>query len=414
MVHETSRRRSSRCWILAGALVIGAGLAYAWRVQAQAPTTTPVARGSGRLPALPVLAEAGDNAVKDMGGTFYYLEARAKKLTARFADGAAIAERGLDGNIRTRSTDAAGNETGRLSVDQTGARDAEMLYESNGSQLFYAPVRAEVRPTLDWAALQAHALRRDGHPASVQWQGRFARARSTRPGSPGNLGNVEDAVTEVVTEFDQDITARTVRVVPRPGENKRPSTLTRIYENGVEVGEIAWVPSQKLLMWSFKNLTKGSVNEDALRKTPNGGWTFQPSMAWANVQALAFYTFHGRLAKNGLVSGVAKNEPQAAGQKAGEQKSWGQKLADVVVRPVEANAPGCDGLHWLDGTVFRPCCDAHDLCYVKAGCNQYSWYWPPSMSWSCTACNAGAVYCFYSIIGGTTGTCVYMPGACSW
>ena len=63
---------------------------------------------------------------------------------------------------------------------------------------------------------------------------------------------------EVVTEFDQDITAKTVRVHPKPGENKRPHTLTRIYDGGVEVGEVAWVPSQKLLMWNFKGLTKGS------------------------------------------------------------------------------------------------------------------------------------------------------------
>ena len=91
-----------------------------------------------------------------------------------------------------------------------------MLYESNGTRLFSAPVRPDVRPTLDWAALQAHALRRDGHPSTVQWQGRFARARGARP------GNLDDGATEVVTEFEQDMTARTVRVVPKPGENKRP------------------------------------------------------------------------------------------------------------------------------------------------------------------------------------------------
>ena len=124
----------------------------------------------------------------------------------------AIADRGLDGNIRTRSTDLAGNEAGKLSVDQVGARDAEMLYESNGGQLFYAPVRPDVRPTLDWAALQVHALRRDGHPSTVQWQGRFARARGARP------GNLEDGAVEVVTEFDQDVTAKTVRVVPKPAK----------------------------------------------------------------------------------------------------------------------------------------------------------------------------------------------------
>ena len=60
-------------------------------------------------------------------------------------------------------------------------------------------------------------------------------------------------------------------------------------------------------MWSFKGLTKGSVDDATLRKTPSGGWTFQPTMGWANVQALAFYSFHTRLAKAGTGS-VAKNQ----------------------------------------------------------------------------------------------------------
>jgi hypothetical protein len=401
MENRSSQRKTRRWWIVAAAVLLMVGLVCAWRLHAQGPAQQPVpaTRVPGRLPALPVLAQVTDNEVKDMGGTFYFLEDRARKVTTRFADGVATAERGLDGNIKTRSTDLAGNELGKLTVDQVSARDAEMLYETNGTPAFYAPVRPDVRPTLDWATLQAQALRRDGHPSSVQWQGRFAR----RPGyKPGNL---DDGAVEVVTEFDHEITATTTRVIPKPGENKRPSTLTRIYDAGVEVGEVAWVPSQKLLMWNFRGLTKGAVNEETLKKTPSGGWTFQPSMGWSNVQALAFYTFHSRLAKAGTGS-VARTDPA--------KRSLGQKLMDAVVQPVAANDPGCDGLHWMDSSIFRPCCDAHDICYAKVGCNQFSWFWPPSMSWSCNACNAAAVYCFYSTAGLATGTCVYMPGSCGW
>ena len=159
MEYRSSQRRFRRWWVLAGTFVAMVGLLYAWRLQAQVPAAqaAPATRGVGPLPALPVLTQPTDNEVKDMGGTFYFLEGKAKKVTARFADGVAIADRGMDGNIRTRSTDLAGNEVGKLSVDQVSARDAEMLYESNGTQLFYAPVRPDVRPTLDWAALQAHA-----------------------------------------------------------------------------------------------------------------------------------------------------------------------------------------------------------------------------------------------------------------
>jgi hypothetical protein len=401
MEFRSSQRKFDFWWTVAAAVVLVLGLVYAWQLQAQTPPTRalPAARGTGQARALPVLAQPTDNEAKDMGGTFYFLEAHARKITVQFADGVATAERGLDGNIKTQSTDLAGNEQGRLAVDLVGAREADMLYETSGTPLFYAPVRPEVRPTLDWAALQAQALRRDGHPATVQWQGKFARAPGYKP------GNLEDGTTEVVTEFDQDITAKTVRVVPGQGDSTRPSTLTRILDAGVEVGEIAWVPSQKLLLWSFKGLTRGSVNEATLRKTPSGGWTFQPSMGWANVQALAFYTFHSRLARMGTGS-VAKNQRGP--------RTWRQRLSDAVVQPVEANDPGCDGLHWLDGSVFRPCCDTHDICYAQAGCSQYSWFWPPAMSWSCSACNAIVAFCFYSVVGITTGTCVYLPGSCGW
>ena len=376
------------------------GLAYAWRLQAQQPTQLPqpVPRGLSRAPALPVLAQVTDNETKDMGGTFYHLEGRAKRVTTRFTDGAAIAARGADGSITTRTSDGAGNEVGKLKVDPVGARDAEMLYETNGTPLFYAAVRPDVRPTLDWAAFQAQALRGDGHPSAVQWQGRFARSHGLKS------GNLDDRAQEVVTEFDQDITAKTIRVATKAGEKKRPHTLTRIYDAGVEVGEMAWVPSEKLLMWNFKGLTKGSVNEETLRKTPSGGWTFQPTMAWANVQALAFYTFHTRLAKDGVGS-AARNQ--------GQPKNWRQAIADAFVQPVSAD-PGCDNLHWLDNSIYRPCCDVHDRCYAAAGCGALSWWYPPAMSWSCTACNAAVAFCFYSVGAVTTGTCVYMPGACSW
>ncbi len=257
-----------------------------------------------------------------------------------------------------------------------------------------------MRPTLDWAALQVHALRRDGHPSTVQWQGRFARARGARP------GNLDDGAVEVVTEFDQDVTAKTVRVVPKPGENKRPHTLTRIYDAGVEVGEIAWVPSQKLLMWSFKGLTKGSVTEEALKKTPSGGWTFQPSLAWANVQALAFYTFHTRLAKAGTVS-VARERSGAAQSR--PARCWSRSCGRC--RPTSRAATASIG--WTAQS-SAPAATPTIICYAKAGCNQYSWYWPPSMSWACTGCNSLAAFCFYSTIGITTGTCVYMPASCSW
>ena len=170
MEHRSSQRRISRWWILVGSIVLMVGIVYAWRLQAQAPAAPVVPqRGPSRLPQLSVLSEATDNEAKDMGGTFYFLESHARKVTTRFADGTAIAERSMDGNIKTKSTDSAGNELARLTVDQVSANDAEMLYESNGTRLFSAAVRPECDRRSTGGA-QAQALR-DGHPAAVQWRG---------------------------------------------------------------------------------------------------------------------------------------------------------------------------------------------------------------------------------------------------
>src|SRR5262249_731516 len=79
-----------------------------------------------------------------------------------------------------------------------------------------------------------------------------------------------------------------------------------------------------------------------------------------------------------------------------------QRLANVVSPAVEANEPGCDGLHWLDNTGFRPCCDQHDRCYQKVvgGCSASSWYWGPwwGNTWQCSAWNTG-VTCWF-VTGG--------------
>jgi hypothetical protein len=72
----------------------------------------------------------------------------------------------------------------------------------------------------------------------------------------------------------------------------------------------------------------------------------------------------------------------------------GASAARAVARGVRLNDEGCDRLHWLDGSIFRACCDAHDQCYEKAGCSEGSWFWPFAGSWSCQRCNAQVVYCF--------------------
>lgn len=72
------------------------------------------------------------------------------------------------------------------------------------------------------------------------------------------------------------------------------------------------------------------------------------------------------------------------------------------VRPVFFDEPGCDNLHWLDDTVYRPCCDDHDRCYRYYGCAQWSWWYWETL-WGCTQCNLEVVQCFSDISCALTG-----------
>jgi hypothetical protein len=323
----------------------------------------------------------GDRAkVADMGPTYHFLEGRARRVTTRYEDGMAVAERGGDGSFRTQLRDAGGNELSQLAVDHDTTGAARLELSAAGERVVTQP-RSELRPTLDWANLQAYTLWKDrpGAPDEVEWKGGFVRGHGAKASPP------EDQPLETETEFDNGlkvVTAKNSRDIQlSPRVRRRPTLVSHVLSNGVDVGTIRWYANEKVLAWDYPGLSKGFVNEERLKS--NGGWTFTPTMAWANVQGLAFYDFHSRLKAQGSVSQAKASLPQ--------------RLLNAVAPTVAANEPGCDGLHWLDNTVFRPCCDAHDKCYQKSGgCSASSWYWVPwwGNSWSCSVCNSAVTFCF--------------------
>jgi hypothetical protein len=99
------------------------------------------------------------------------------------------------------------------------------------------------------------------------------------------------------------------------------------------------------------------------------------------VQTYAFHYFHTLVSSQGFVA-----RAETPGRK------WLAPLINAVSPALAANEPGCDGLHWLDDTIYRPCCDIHDRCYQKYGCSSRSW-WEWWSSWRCTGCNVVAVVC---------------------
>jgi hypothetical protein len=161
--------------------------------------------------------------------------------------------------------------------------------------------------------------------------------------------------------------------------------------DGVQIGSANWFVRERLLIWDIPGVTAGSLTAEQLKAF--GGWPFTPDAEWLNLQTIAFYHFKTEIDRRGFAAGRA---PDAA---------WPSRVRNLFVTPVLANEAGCDGLHWLDGTVLRFCCDVHDLCYQKYGCSSSSW-WRVWSSWSCTACNGGAVWCF---AGGGAGRGPFHP-----
>ena len=93
------------------------------------------------------------NPVVDMGGTYYTLEAKARKVTMRFPDRVATAERLIDGDLRTTLQDLSGQELARLRVHRKALLAADLDF--NGIR---AETTLPLQPTLDWAGLQTFAL----------------------------------------------------------------------------------------------------------------------------------------------------------------------------------------------------------------------------------------------------------------
>lgn len=343
------------------------------RVLAQAaspPTSSPGGSAPRKGPVTPRVHQPGQS----RGQTYDQLASRIKRATTKFTDGVAVTERGVDGTMRTSLFDQAGNERARLHTSRKPDGALRVKFDDiPGTTAHESVLPQDVVATPDWANEQIYARHADKHPGKTEWNHGLLRARGARGRS------FEADTEEISVDFDNGVTSRaTRRVVPRQG--KRATWETSVLEHNLVVGMVMWSAEHKTLAWSFPGLSKGYLNEERLMDV--GGWTFVPDMSWSTVQGLAFYEFHKKV-KDGRTAAARPN-------------LW-DKFVDFWIPRVEANEPGCDYLHWLDGTVFRPCCDRHDICYQKNGCTSKSWFW--GGQWACAACNAFAVSCFTSYFG---------------
>jgi hypothetical protein len=348
----------------------------------------------------PELAAASANAVQrldvnarrqapanpaDRGATYHWIEERAVRTTTRFGDAVAIAERVAGGDLKTRLADAAGNELAVLVVDRLAADGAAISFQTPEGNQLRAAGRAGLRPTLEWSNRQAYLLWKDrgaDPDGNLEWREDLIRVRGR------NRIDLDARTGEVKTEWPDGLAAVTKRSTgarrhPLTGAAVRGTWLeSRLTRDGTQVGQSRWYREEQTLVWSFPGLTTGYLDADRLKEI--GGWTFTPDLQWTNIQSYAFHHFHDLVATQGFVA--ARESPPAG---------WLTRLANSVSPTLSANEPGCDGLHWLDGSIVRPCCDAHDLCYEKYGCTWKSW-WTWWSSWKCTGCNIAVVFCINS------------------
>lgn len=301
-----------------------------------------------KQPAIPQDASTlGMTSPDNWGPTFYALEQQATRVSSHFVDGRATAERNGT-RIETRLSDGVGNETATLQADGSG---------------------------------------------NVQMDGRKKTVRK----APQTLSDTNDLAykmgtgkvtlaREIEVEFSDGLTARTIRYPD--------GYQTALYRYNLSVGRMRYITKEKVLMFQFPGLTEGVLTSDSMKVI--GGWRFTPTMAWMHVQALGFYQFHSKV----------KAEQQARLQPVWQMKpelNFFQKAWAKVVPTAQADEPGCDTMHYLDGTALRPCCDQHDYCYAKQGCTAWSWFWPLALgvgNWVCQGCNFGAFVCFVGAASG--------------
>jgi hypothetical protein len=360
--------------LVALALVVGA---VAW------PTSTSVAGPAQENVPVKVIPggqkQAGDPGKK--GATYYALESQTTRLTTKFRDGhIAIAERGFTGNVKATVHDREGNERARLKTNRTDGAHDTLSYEPAGGTPLQALSDPSARPTLDWVSHQAYGLVRDGAEHLV-WDKGVMRPRGAA------VRDVDDEVDEVETVWANGLVARLTRRDVPPNEIapgrvvQGRAWVTDLTVNRVPAGRSMWFEQDQVFAYYLPGLTDTLVwiGPEHL-KADYGGWPFKPDTTWLNLQTIAAHHFKTLIAKQGFVAKKCE-APQP------------NRLAQFFFPAVLANEPGCDRLHWLDGTLVRECCDDHDRCFSRAGCTERSW-WQFWKSWSCDYCNLVVVSCF--------------------
>jgi len=331
------------------------------------------------------------NASSNMGETYNYFDSLVSRVTVAFENSSAIIER-HQADIYATFYSSDRNRT--ISLHYSAIENMVRVDSESSGRTFEVLANSLPFYSTSWAIQQVYSLEkfykqgRGTTTANLIWRNSFLVPENTE----GNASRFENDTNliAVTTEFP-NCTAHSEARDPARTESIVKATFdTQIFDNstGQLIGRAKWFDQYKTFAWKFPG-SSGFASDETIP----GGLPFVPNQVWANIQAFVFSQFHGSL---------------------------------------YLNTYGCDGLHWLDNTIFFPCCEEHDLCYENDpanpndNCTAGSWFFfgNEGRRWYCFKCNAAVVYCFLTLggggssntggIGADPGVCFGEPGTTAW
>jgi hypothetical protein len=302
-----------------------------------------------------------------MGVRYQIIDSEVERVVTRFASGEVTSLRSPDGSVIT--TLRAG---GKVIKNVSQPAQIRLTPKSSSS----AAVLTINDRSLDFINADAYVAWRNREPRGAAYRPLSEEAAALLVGQdPVELA---DAASDLrfITMYtrDYEVLAKRTRPSARIEQPNLPNftAALRKRDTGELVAIMGWHEDEQTLVFRFMGEEPMAITNTVL---PQGRWSFYPNEAWADIQLLSLMKGRNsaRLSQRPIVSATS-------------------------LRPTPLNDPGCDGLHWLDGTVYRQCCDDHDRCYETE--------WPPCEAgkswffmggWSCTFCNIEVVVCFATV-----------------
>jgi hypothetical protein len=232
---------------------------------------------------------------RNWGETYYKTERRAKRVVADFEDSIVTVTRTDNGNatvtVTARTTgQLLGQGTAFLSRQSGASLDLNTTDDSSQT-----PITSPYPVTLDWIAIQSHYDIRDHEVPSSErvWRAGYFKRFDDRQDS-------DESPLALTTDFGDGLMVATYRRSPNTQvamQKGTPYFFTEFTRDKKRVGTVQWHPGFQKLVWHFPGITQGAITPETLAQA-HGGWTFTPTMAWANGQALIFYETHPSIKAN--------------------------------------------------------------------------------------------------------------------